>query len=181
MFSRSFTLPLVLALACSSMSANAVTVESTLLSLGGNSYQFNYTITNDDIVSGFDEFSIYFDNTSYDNLAVVASHADWDSAIIPAELFLPLNHPDVFDSIALVQPLGLGETISGFSVSFDWIGVGLPGVQNFDVIDAGSYTILQSGTTTLAAPEVPVPASLPLLASALTGLAIVRQRKKVRA
>ena len=163
------------------MSANAVIIESTLFSLGGNSYQFNYTITNDDIVSGFDEFSIYFDNTTYENLAVVASHADWDSVVLAAEMFLPLDYPGVFDSIALVQPLGLGETISGFSVSFDWIGAGLPGVQNFDVIDAGSYTILQSGTTTLAAPEVPVPASLPLLASALAGLAALRQRKKVRA
>lgn len=176
MFSlRAFSL--AAAAACFSLSANAVIVQSELVSLGGNTYQYNYTITNDDIVSGFDELSVYFDAASYENLTVVASHADWDSAALPATIFLPyVNHPGVFDTIALAQPLGLGETISGFSVSFDWIGAGLPGVQNFDAIDLATYEVLQSGTTTVSA--VPVPAALPMLTTALAGLVALRQRKK---
>jgi hypothetical protein len=159
-----------------SLSANAVIVQSELVSLGGNAYQYNYSITNDDIASGFDELSIYFDGASYDNLNVVASPDGWDSVTLPATIFLPyINYPGVFDTIALAQPLGLGETISGFSVSFDWIGIGLPGTQHFDVIDIASTTVLQSGTTVVSA--VPVPGALPLLASAFTGLMVLRQRK----
>jgi hypothetical protein len=172
LFVRSLKLPLALLLSISALSAQAVTVQSQLQALGGNSYQYNYTITNDDLVSGFDEISIFFSNTQYQNLAVTASPFDWDSIVLQPDEFLD----GVFDSLALSSPLALGDSVSGFSVSFDWLGAELPGAQNFDVLDSSSLTVLQSGTSSVTA--VPLPASLPLMSAALAGLAFIRQRRK---
>jgi hypothetical protein len=172
LFVRSLKLPLALLLSISALSAQAVTVQSQLQALGGNSYQYNYTITNDDLASGFDEISIFFSNTQYQNLAVTASPFDWDSIVLQPDAFLD----GVFDSLALSAPLALGDSVSGFSVSFDWLGAELPGAQIFDVLDSSSLTVLQSGTSSVTA--VPLPASLPLMSAALAGLAFIRQRKK---
>lgn len=154
-----------------SHSAQAVTVQAELQFLGGSSYQYNYSITNDDVAAGFDEISLYFDKTLYQNLSVNGSPADWDSLVLQPDAFLD----GVFDSLALVQPLGLGESVSGFAVGFDWLGgSSLPGSQAFDVLDSGSLTVLQSGTSSVSA--VPVPAALPMFVSAL-GVLALRRRK----
>ena len=173
LFVRSLKLSLVFVFSLSALSSQAVTVQTQVQALGGNSQQFNYTVTNDDLASGFDQISFYFDKNDFQNLAVTASPDDWDSIVLQPDEFLD----GVFDSLALSSPLALGETLVGFSVSFEYLGdLAYLGSQDFDVLDSASLTVLQSGETSVAA--VPLPASLPLLSAALAGLAFIRRRKK---
>jgi len=53
--------------------------------------------------------------------------------------------------------IGVGETVSGFAVSFDWLGGGEPGPQTYEIVDPGTLATIDSGVT------VPEPTTLLLL------------------
>ena len=59
--------------------------------LSGNSWQYDYTITNDSLTEDIEEFSIYFDYDLYENLSLVSNPIGWDPLIIQSEpsLFVP--------------------------------------------------------------------------------------------
>ncbi|MBN1765568.1 MAG: PEP-CTERM sorting domain-containing protein, partial [Sedimentisphaerales bacterium] len=61
-----------------------------------------------------------------------------------------------------------GETVSGFSVSFDWLGTGVPGAQFYEIIDPDDFSTLDSGYT------VPEPGTTILLC--LGGLMIHKRK-----
>ena len=67
------------------------------------------------------------------------------------------------------QGIGIGQNVSGFTVSFDWLGTGDPGSQFYEIIDPDTFDTIDSGFT------VPEPAILPLLA-----LGVLALRKKCR-
>jgi MYXO-CTERM domain-containing protein len=47
----------------------------------------------------------------------------------------------------------MGGGVSGFAVTFDWLGTGEPGAQPFDIVDPDTFEPIYSGTT------VPEPAA----------------------
>jgi hypothetical protein len=160
--------------------ANAVIIESELTNLGGSSYQYEFNVINDNLATGIEEFSIYFDYTQYENLSVVASPADWDSIVIQPSLSLPDD--GFFDSLFLSAPLALGASLDGFSVAFDWLGsVAGPAAygNEFDIFDF-NFNIVASGATTAPVVNPPNPVSEPSLLS-LMGLVLlfVGVRKRI--
>ena len=50
--------------------------------------------------------------------------------------------------------IGVGQHVSGFAVSFDWLGTGRPCSQFYEIIDPADFHTVDSGYT------VPEPATL---------------------
>ena len=97
----------------------------------------------------------------------------------------PLRVKGFFDAYAgdpadALQP---GQTLSGFSVQFDFLGTGAPGALGYEFyrFDGGDLVSLQTGTTVPAATDVPEPATAWLGAAALAGLLGASRRKAVPA
>jgi len=63
-----------------------------------------------------------------------------------------------YDALTLGSGIPVGQSVGGFSVAFDWLGVGTPGPQPFDIVDPYTFETLHAGTTT------PEPGTLALLA-----------------
>lgn len=157
-------------------SVHAVVIEFTLDDLENGAYQYNYTVTNDDLVAGVGLFDVFFDLGLYVNLVVTNSPGAWDSIIFPPDSNLGAD--GVFDSEALGSVLALGETLSGFSVSFDWLGAGTPGSQFFEVVDPFTFDFLADGSTTLAE-AVPAPVGPGLLLIGLVGCWVSKKRRSL--
>ena len=163
------------------VNTHATTIEYSLDSLGGNSWQYNYSVSNDTLGSTLNEFTIYFDSGLHQNLSVVASPADWDNLLVQPGSFIGLND-GFFDSYSFAG-LSPGESAGIFSVSFDWFGVGsLPAEQFFEIVDPNDFSVLDDGMTTLAAPVVPLPGAALLFLNGiglLAGIAYTRRRAKL--
>jgi len=146
----------------SRIALSAPTLSYELFQIDGTQWQYNYTLFND---SEFiiEEFSVWFDYNLYSELQLQSTpdvSAEWDEWISQPNSDFAAN--GLYDPFALtgneVQP---GETISGFAVSFNWLGSGSPSSQPFDIIDPTNYSVpLFSGETILDTPHViPVPSA----------------------
>ncbi|MFT5313614.1 MAG: hypothetical protein ACI8Z9_002107 [Paraglaciecola sp.] len=160
---------LLLSLLSLSYSANAVYIEYELNLVNGNTYQYDYTIFNDDIAAGIEEFAIFFEVFATKNLAVVAKPVGWDFFLALPDPLLPDNgFADFY--INLASPIAFTANLGGFSVQFDWLGASRgPGAQAFKVYDA-NFDIVASGSTTSSVPE---PATLAMI---LIGLLLIKRK-----
>jgi hypothetical protein len=128
--------------------------------------------------SGFDfqasqGFSIYFDYPFYQDLQNVrpSSSTDWNMIAVQRDVLL--QAPGYLDGLALVNaPVFQGP----FQVAFVWLGVGVPGAQNFDIYDSNFQPIF-SGTTMVPEPQGFLLAVVGGLM--LFGFRAVRLRKRV--
>ena len=132
--------------------AIAITYEQ--LSQSGNYYEYGYTVTN---TSSFyvEEFSIYYQVGSYQNLQVLSSPTDWDPLVLqPSFLF-----DGLIDWLALGDLIAPGETLGGFNIAFDWVGVGSSPSERqfFEVYDPSTFDVLADGETSKAKASVSVP------------------------
>jgi hypothetical protein len=114
--------------------------------VAGNQWLYDYSVTNDTLADPIDEFTIFFDLSLYANLGVFSSPGGWDSLVAQPDPSLPDD--GFFDSLALVAGIGTGDTLQGFSVLFDWLGVGAPGAQPWLVVDPLTLVMLDAGVTT---------------------------------
>lgn len=151
-----------------------VDVSYELRSLGqAGHYEFVYTFANTSAAEEIAGITIDFDPALYDEGSLqptsVAS-APWAESILYSVPGLPAQYDA---SVPAGQGLGAGQARGGFSVSFTWLGAGLPGPQPFSVYDPVSFDVLYTGTT-VAVPEAAT-ASLSLIGLAL--LAAVRRRR----
>ncbi len=139
--------------------------------LGSGRYQFTYDVININLPEGIEEFTIWFDYGLYGNLTVETQTplaTDWAEMVWQPE---PAFGDDgAYDAQALASSIVVGQTISGFAVSFDWLGVGEPGSQFYEIVDPVSFEIIDSGHT------IPEPATLFLCT--LGFLVIVTKRSK---
>ena len=185
-FCRGF---LAIALLCSTSFANAVIIESELTSLGGNSYLYEFNVINNDLTEGIEEFVVYFELGSYENLNSAILPIGWDVIIDDPIFPLPpfnISERGVFEAfIDTALAIGLGEALGGFSIAFDWIGTTLaPDAAGnvFEVLDS-SFDAVASGVTTapviVPPPPTPIPepSILPLFGLALL---FVSSRKRFR-
>jgi hypothetical protein len=138
--------------------------------LGLGKWQYTYEVSNISFPEPIEEFTIWFDYGSYGNLAIVTPDppaGSWSEIVVQPE---PVLLDDGFyDSLVLGSGLLPGESVPGFSVSFDWLGTGSPGSQFYEIIDPTTFETIESGYT------VPEPATLLLLG--LGGLALLKKRR----
>jgi hypothetical protein len=138
-------------------SALATSMEYVVNNLGGSQFEYEYTVTNNTLAFPIEQFTIWFDVDLYDNLAITTQGplaGNWDEIILQDTGF---GVPIGYDALAQSQGILPTEKLSGFSVSFDWIGTGTPGSQFFEIINPVSFETIDSGFT------VPEPATLLLV------------------
>ena len=157
-----------------------------VVDLGTNRWQYTYEVQNINSSIAIEEFSIYFDYGLYANISSesplwLASDtydptvSQWNEFIWQPSGF---TNPGGYDVLALDSGIEAGQTVSGFSVSFDWLGDGTPNSQLYDILDPEFYEqALCSGCETIARQAViPAPSALFLT---LIGLTILKTRYKV--
>ncbi len=136
--------------------------------LGSGRWEYTYDVYNINLMEGIEEFTIWFGYGVYDNLLVTTPEtpAGWNQIVWQPE---PVLEDDgAYDALALTVGIGQGENVSGFSVSFDWLGVGTPGSQFYEIIDPLDFHTIEDGYT------IPEPASAVMLG--LGGILLVLRR-----
>lgn len=167
-----------LVLLLTAYSAHAAVVEYNLTSLGDNSYQYDYTISNDGSLGpGVDIkwFAILFDPALYDeNTLTIATpeplNSDWDQLILGSGLLIPAAYDVFARSSGIVE----GTPLAGFAVQFDWLGAGLPGSQAFEVYDGITGDLIDQGATV-----VPLPGALVLFLTAFLGIGALNGKRRL--
>jgi hypothetical protein len=135
-------------------------------------WEYTYDVHNLGLVDGIDEFTIWFDYGLYDELAVSTPQTppEWDQIVWQVEPVL--EDPGGYDAFATNLNIAMGSNLSGFSVTFDWLGVGDPGSQLYHIIDPDNYLVpIETGYTI----PIPEPATLCLLS--LGSLTLLRKRR----
>ena len=140
--------------------------------LGAGRWEYTYTVLNkpESLIEHVEEFTIWFDYDLYDNLTITTGNppsSGWNEIVIQPE---PVLEDDgAYDAKTLGLGIGVSESVSGFSVSFDWLGTGEPGSQLYHIVDPDNYPVpIETGST------VPEPATLLLLG---LGVLIMRREK----
>lgn len=165
-------------------SAAAVSIEYSLVALGTpGRFEYQYMVKNLSLPTALSWFSVDFDPYLYDesSLAITSTGTGAWSEQLLASISV-LGVPAQYDAMKTAgAPLEIGESETGFSVAFTWLGAGTPGSQGFTVYDANTFDVLDAGATTTAvvAPPngLPEPSSAGLVALALVGLAAGRRRR----
>lgn len=137
--------------------------------LGAGRWQYSYDVTNISLTPAIEEFTIWFDYGLYDTIAVEIPKSGWDELVIQPE---PVLADDgYYDALTLDTGIGIGETVSGFVVSFDWLGIGQPCSQFYEIINPATFETIDFGYT--------VPEPLTLLMLTLGGMILQRKRRQI--
>ena len=147
-----------------SNAASATLIETQLVNVTGNTWQAEYTISNTTLGTAIEEFVVYYTLGLYENVSAVSAPTDWDPLIAQPDAFIPDD--GFYDVLALGAGIGVNQSLSGFVVSFDWLGSGQPLMaQSFEILDPISFTVLDTGLTQInTVPEPPIVALLGFLA-----------------
>lgn len=156
--------------------ANATTIDFTTIQIGTNHWRYDYTIHNDTLGIPIEEFTIFFDESTYANLGNIPSLAQWDLIALQPDSGIPAD--GLFDGLGLSGGIAAGATLSGLSVSFDYLGTGIPELQRFSIVDPVSFAVLDSGNTTNAAVALPLPDTLSLVGLGLLATAMMRRSQR---
>ena len=173
---RNLLVLLTLAALCSSAAAGLITqVDYELLDLSNGRWQYNYQITNLSLDAPITEASFLFDGGLYANLEVASQNipSGWNESADVQPNIGPPEWEGLYAVWTEGQGIGPGQTSRWYSVSFDWIGAGEPGAQEYEVYDA-NFTELDKGITQL----IPEPTALFLLVSG--SVVFFRRRKNKR-
>lgn len=149
----------------------AVSIQYSVVPMGGNVYRYIYSISNLGVGPAVQLFDILFDTSLYQegSLQIVTPsplNTQWSQQILHS---IPPGVPASYDALSLTGGIPSGTTVSGFSVQFTYLGSGTPGAQPFQVYDPGTLNLVQSGQA-VPAPSVPVASTLSLILLAI-GLA----------
>ncbi len=130
-------------------------------------WKYTYEIRNDLHAGPLKALTIWFDPVIYSDLIITSSpdvQANWSEGILLSVPGLG-NGYDVFGDDGVID---VGGAVGGFSVSFKWLGEGMPGPQLFQILDPVTFETTYEGMT------VPEPGSLVLM---LGGAALFRRRR----
>ncbi len=166
-------------MASAAVPAAATDLTYDLTSLGGDEYQYRYTVTNDGSLgpsTPIQLFDIDFDPLLYDETSLTLAtlsplNQKWSESFLSSAPGVPAD----YDVLALGPGIAPGTSVAGFTVDFKWLGAGLPGAQHYSISDPTSFATLGDGFTVSAVPE---PALVSLLAAGLVALFAVRTRRR---
>ncbi len=119
--------------------------------LGGQRWQYSYTVENFDFEPDIYGFIVYFDYGLYSNLASETPDSlteQWDEVVVSPfsySNFSPFE--GYYDALSVNEPITVGHSVSGLSVSFDWLGAGSPGGQAFEIYSPETWETISSGMT----------------------------------
>jgi hypothetical protein len=162
-------------------SAKASIIDYRLTALGGNSYQYDYIVTNDGSLGPGVEiewFAIQFDPALYDqsSLTIVTPEplaSDWDQLILGSGLLVPAT----YDVLTFSSGIAEGSSVAGFAVQFNWLGAGLPGSQSFEVYDPATNDLIEQGITTTTV--VPIPSAFVMFLTSLLGIGSFNVKRRL--
>jgi hypothetical protein len=139
--------------------AHATTINYSVADLSGNTWSYEYSVTNDTLGLYLTEFTVYFDRNLYSDLAVGASPVNWSPLVAQPDPALPAD--GFYDALSFDIGLAPGGQLGGFVVDFNYLGSGAPASQKFDIVDSSvsPIALLDSGVTQPAAAGVSVPES----------------------
>jgi hypothetical protein len=166
--------------------ANAAVVTSVFTPLGGAKWSVELGVTNDSSATPISEFTVYFPEANFANLALTASPPSWDTIVLQPDLGIPA--PGLVDGLVLdlADSLEQGDSIGGFKLIFDLLGAATPFDLPFEVYDA-DFNLLDSGSTTVRLVDpgggggtVPEPSSLLLAFLGQVGAVSVSRRSRSR-
>jgi hypothetical protein len=146
---------------------------------GGGRWEYTYEVDNFSLLvnsqpAAIKEFTIWFDLGLYSNLVVTTAAPlsnTWDQIVWQPE---PVLHDaGGFDALAmLINPgIGVGQSVKGFSVSFNWLGQGSPGSQRYEIINPITFGTIDAGDTI-----IPEPASAAIMILGAVWMAAKRRR-----
>jgi hypothetical protein len=162
--------------------SHATFISYTVSNVTESTWRYDYSISNNTLSTPIDEFTIFFDQTLFSELTMLASPVGWDVLVVQPDLALPDR--GFFDALAIGGGIASGATLSGFSLSFQWLGADTPGSQPFHIIDPLDFSAIEEGVTMaeVSAPPVgvPEPSTLVLLSLGLIGVSLSR-RSRTRA
>jgi hypothetical protein len=152
----------------------------TTTDVSGNTWDYNYTITNNTPINPIGEFTVFYTLGQYSNLMLESSPGNWSSIVAQPDAGLPAD--GFFDALALDSGLATGNTATGFTVQFTYLGQGTPGSQPFNIVDPNTFQTLSAGNTTrgsvtMQAPEIDPVSATSALTLLFGGLAVIRARK----
>jgi hypothetical protein len=158
--------------------ANALTIAYETTNISGNRWAYSYAVNTDANDITVEAFSVYFNPTDYENLSNPSAPMGWDPLIAPPNPYIPDDgYYDVASTVGGIEP---GNWLGGFSVEFDYLGLGVPGAQHFDILDLTTLTVLDSGTTQPSDTQVvPVPSAILLFVAGLAGLIGTSRKSEV--
>lgn len=158
-----------------------VPVEATVVvfdvaNVFGNTYEYSYTVENDSLGSELEELAVYFEVGLFENLRMPAAPAGWDPIVIQPDVLL--SDPGFYDALALGSGVPVGGSLGGFAVWADFLGVGAPGSQRFEILDPATLGVLDSGDTVRTAGSVPEPASVFIIGIGLLAAGVVSRERR---
>lgn len=168
--------PVLAIFVCAIHSAQAALITSNFSNLGSNQWTVDLTLTNDNDASGINEFTVYFSELLFSNLAVISSPQDWDSFVAQPDLFLA--SPGFFDSYNLLG-LAQGDSQTGFKIGFTFLGQDTPNGLPFEIIGA-DFQPTSSGTSTNVSARVSEPSTCALIMMGCAALFLGRRTRQIR-
>ena len=136
--------------------------------IGSGRWEYVYTVENIGLSAGIEEFTIWFDYGLYDHLVITTPETllEWNQIVWQIEPVL--EDPGGYDALATNLNIAVDTELSGFSVSFDWLGIGEPGSQYYEIINPDTFATIEDGYT------VPEPATICLFV--LGSLPLLRRK-----
>lgn len=157
---------------CSS-AATAGLVHFQATSLGGDLWHYDYTLQGQAPTGGFDGITIYFAADAYRLVNNLVAPLDWDPLVVQPDTGLPAD-----GFVDLLNVGGLLQDMVGpvnFSVNFQFLGMGAPGSQPFELYRTAPFATVLSDQTQSPA-TVPEPGTAALVGLALGLVLRIRPR-----
>jgi hypothetical protein len=119
--------------------------------LGQGRWKAIYEVHNISLSEPLREFTLWYDYGLYSNLTIETTtplNTAWSERIFDPYRLPPLTpFHGFYDALASDTGIAAGQWVSGFAVSFDWLGSGVPGSQRYEILDPETYETLIEGQT----------------------------------
>ncbi len=123
-------------------------VSYCLEELGGGQWVYNYTFTNNTLGQPIEQFIIWFEADKYENLSIVSDpdigYEWYQDTVEPDPIWLD---DGAYRALAYYDGILPDDLETGFAVRFTYLDAGVPGPQEFDIVDPNEYVSLEWGLT----------------------------------